>query len=477
MSVASFSPEKIKECKDVFAYFAEIAAIPHGSGHTTAIADYLVLFAKTHALSYKRDAADNVVITKAASAGYEQHPTVILQGHTDMVLAKTEDCTKDLLVEGLDLYIDGDFLRAKGTTLGGDDGIAVAYALAILADDTLPHPPLEALFTSDEEIGLLGAGALDPAMLQGSTLINIDSDGEGCFTVGCAGGVRCDMQLAAQAQPLAANGYRVTISGLLGGHSGGEIHRGRANALRLLGRFLRGLPGVQLGSLSGGTADNAIAAHATATFVADGDVAAAAAAFLAEVKQTYAEAEPTPCVTLEPCAVCTCFAEDDTVRMLTLLTDLPNGVIAMSEDMEGLVQTSLNAGVAATDADGFSLCVSVRSSLEEDKAALVNTLRSMTEAQGGVFSTRGDYPAWEYRAQSPLRETACRVYKEMYGKDAVTMVIHAGLECGVFAGKIANFDSISLGPDNHDIHTPEEHLSISSSIRVYQFLTELLRRL
>ena len=472
-----FCLSDIKECKEVFAFFKEISDIPHGSGHTDAIADYLVSFAQARGLSYYRDAANNVLIRKGASAGYENHPTVILQGHTDMVLAKEPSCTTAMEREGLELYLDGDYLRAKGTTLGADDGIAVAYALAILDADDLTHPPIEALFTSDEEIGLLGAAALDPSVLKGSMLINIDSDGEGCFTVGCAGGVRCDMQLPMQPQPLAAQGYRVTVSGLNGGHSGVEIHKGRANALRLLGACLSRIDGVRIAALSGGSADNAIAATAQAIVVSDASIMSTVDAFLAEARTQYADTDAALSITVEAADVREAYTADDSARMLCLLTDLPNGVIAMCEDPEGLVQTSLNCGVASLDADGFSLCVSVRSSLEDDKRALVNTLRALTEAQGGVFTTRGGYPAWEYRADSPLREVACRVHEEMYGKPATTMVIHAGLECGVFAGKIPSFDSISLGPDNYDLHTPEEHLSVSSAIRVYHFLTELLRHL
>ncbi len=471
-----FSPSDIGECKEVFAYFQEISRIPRGSGHTAAIASYLVSFAKTRGLFYVRDDADNVIIRKAASAGYEDHPPVILQGHTDMVPAKVPSCSKDMDKEGVDVYLDGDFLRAAGTTLGADDGIAIAYALAILADDTLAHPPLEALFTSDEEVGLIGAAALDVTHLCGTTLINIDSDAEGCFTVGCAGGVRCDLYLPMKRQPVHADGYTVHVSGLSGGHSGMEIDKGRANALRLLGDCLR-RGGVRVADIAGGSADNAIAAEASATVCASEAFSTFAAEYCLQMQALYADTDPSLTIQLSPCRVSEAYTEADTQRLLSLLTDLPNGVIAMSEAPQGLVQTSLNCGIAHTDDNGFALGISVRSSVEEDKGALVATLRAMTEAQQGTLEQRGDYPAWEYRADSPLCDTACRVYRQMYGKEAKTMVIHAGLECGVFAGKIPSFDAISLGPDNFDLHTPDEHMSVSSACRVYRFLTELLRQL
>ena len=467
-----------EKCKEVFAFFEEISAIPHGSGNTDAIASYLEAFAHAHGLACERDAANNVLIRKAASAGYEAHKPIILQGHTDMVALKEPTCQKDMTREGLDLYVDGDFLRARGTTLGADDGIAVAYMLAILADGTLPHPPIEALFTSDEEIGLLGVAAFDTSLLEGSMLINIDSDGEGVFTAGCAGGVRCDLTLPLRKQAVQGVARRITVSGLLGGHSGVEIHKGRANALRILGECLRALDGVRIVSLSGGQADNAIASGATATVLCPADAEKTLKTLEAQLRARYATVDPTLTVTLtEAKEVTEAYTAEDCARITSLLTELPNGVIAMSAAIPTLVETSLNAGMAHTDEDGFSLCISVRSSKEAGKDALCATLREAVERTGGSFSMRGAYPAWEYRESSPLREAACRVFRTMYGKDAETVVIHAGLECGVFAGKIADFDAISLGPDNFDLHTPEEHLSISSTERVYAFLRQLLAAL
>ncbi len=470
-------PKDVKY-REVFSFFEQISAIPRGSGHTDAIAAYLVDFAKARGLYVYRDAYDNVLIRKAATAGYEGHTPIVLQGHTDIVAVKTPDCEKDMDREGLDLYVDGDFLRARGTSLGADDGIAIAYALAILDSRDIAHPPLEALFTSDEEIGLIGAGGFDTSKLVGSTLINIDSDGEGVFTVGCAGGVRCDLTLPMQSTATDAPTYRLTVGDLVGGHSGVEIHRGRANALRVLGSCLAAVAGVRLVALSGGVADNAIATDAQATFVAMGDVRAQIEAVASKLRAQYAETDPDMTVALtEVKAAERAYAPEDSANAISLLTELPNGVIAMSEAIPTLVETSLNVGIASLAEDGFSLCISVRSSKEAAKDALTDTLASFVRARGGDMSMRGAYPAWEYRENSPLRDAACRVYERMYGKRAQSMVIHAGLECGVFAGKIRDFDSISLGPENHDLHTTEEHMSISSAVRVYEFLCELLAAL
>ena len=466
--------EAIKH-KEIFSFFEEISHIPRGSGHTTAIAAYLVEFAKARGLYVYRDAHDNVLIRKAATAGYEGHTPVILQGHTDIVAVKTPDSVKDMEREGLELYVDGDFLRAKDTSLGADDGIAIAYALAILDSNDVAHPPLEALFTSDEEIGLIGAGGFDTSKLAGATLINIDSDGEGVFTVGCAGGVRCDLTLPMQLAASAGLAYRLSVGGLVGGHSGVEINRGRANALRVLGSCLASVAGVRLVSLAGGVADNAIATDAQATFVAEGDVKAQIEAAVRVLRARYAETDPAMVVSVEAIgSVDRAYTHEDSAKAISLFTELPNGVIAMSEAIPTLVETSLNAGIATLSDEGLSLCISVRSSKEADKDMLTDKLAAFVRALGGDMSMRGAYPAWEYRENSPLREAACRVFARMYGKKAECMVIHAGLECGVFAGKIQNFDSISLGPDNYDLHTTEEHMSISSAVRVYEFLRELL---
>ena len=345
--------------------------------------------------------------------------------------------------------------------------------LAILDDDALPHPALECLFTSDEEIGLLGAAAFDASLLTGHTLLNLDSEEEGIFTVGCAGGVRCDTTLPVRAGKVTGKAVTITLSGLCGGHSGTEIIRGGGNAILLMGELLCRLPGARLVAFRGGNADNAIPRECTMTVIGGG-VAEMAETFFTEIKTRFGEKEPELAIRVASATVHAALSAEDTRRVATLLTSVPNGVQTMNPDIPGLVQTSLNAGIADFDGENFTLSASVRSSVGTEKDALVRRLEDAAHAVGASFGTRGAYPAWEYRKDSALREGLCRTYRKMYGRDAACVVIHAGLECGIFAGKIADFDAVSFGPDNHDIHTTEEHLSLSSSARVYDFLKTFL---
>ena len=463
--------------KNVFHFFEEIARIPRGSGNTGKIADYLVSFAGERGLRHYRDEKDNVVIWKPAAKGYEKNPAVILQGHTDMVAEKTPGLPKDMTREGVDIYTDGDFLRAHGTTLGGDDGIFVAYALALLDSKDALHPEIEAVFTSDEEVGLLGATALDTSVLHGRTMINIDSDDEGVFTVGCAGGMRSDLSLPIERSGCILQAYEIVISGLAGGHSGAEIDKGRANATKLMGEFLSSLSGIRICDLHGGKADNAIPRECVAVVCAAADPSGAAADFLAAMRERYGDIEPDMKITVRETAASLPLTAESTGRAIKLITSVPDGVIAMSTDIPGLVQTSLNLGITETRRDRLSLSHSVRSSKEDEKLALAKRLREIVTSLGGSYSQRGEYPAWEYRKTSRIRDCMVKVYREMYGKDPKVVAIHAGLECGIFSGKLPGLDCISFGPDNFDIHTTEEHLSISSSVRCWEFLLEVLRRL
>ena len=458
-----------------FRFFSQLSEIPHGSSNTERIAEYLFNFAKERGLYAKRDGANNVIIRKCATRGYEDRPTVILQGHSDMVAEKTPDSKRDLLTEGLSLYIDGDFLRARETTLGGDDGIALAYALAILDSDDIEHPEIEAVFTSDEEIGLLGAAALDCSELRGKILINIDSDEEGIFTVGCAGGVRADITLPLKRETLSHPVYSIGISGLLGGHSGIEIDKGRANAIKLLGEALVRLgDAARLVSMRGGNMDNAIPRDASAVIcspLSEKEISE----LLSELREENLGAEPEMCVgVVREEGLFSALTEESHKALVSIIAENPSGVIAMSRDIPGLVETSLNLGIVRVSRERAEITYSFRSSLEAAKDALVSSVRAVAKRYGADFETRGAYPAWEYRQSSHLRDTMCRVYREMYGKDAKVITIHAGLECGIFSNKIEGLDCVSIGPDNFDIHTTEEHLSLSSSARVFDFLLKLL---
>ena len=465
------------ESERVFYYFEEISKIPHGSYNTKPIADYLEGFAKEHSLNYVRDTADNVVIKKIATAGYENRPTVIIQGHTDMVAEKTSDSKKDMERDGLELYVDGDFLRAKETTLGGDDGIAVAYMLALLEASDIPHPAIEALFTSDEEVGLLGAAALDTSVLSGKLMINIDSDDEGIFTVGCAGGARVDFEFGVQREKASGKCYTLKVSDLLGGHSGVEIDKGRANAVKLAAEVLAALTEIRLISFEGGTKDNAITRECIATFKTNEDVYAPFEAIKGEILSRYKGIETEAKITLTEFEGCEVLPLDkaSTMNVVSILNETESGVIEMSSDIEGLVESSENLGISKLEKEKMLFTVSVRSAKSNKKANLIENLKQIAKKHGADVSVRGDYPAWEYKKDSHIRDICCKVFKDMYKKNAEVITIHAGLECGIFSDKIENLDCISFGPDNNDIHTTEEHLSISSTDRVWKFLKNVLK--
>ena len=457
----------------VFHYFEEICGIPHGSGDTARISDYCVAFAKAQGLAYHQDALGNVIIKKPATIGYEDHPTVILQGHIDMVCEKAPDSPIDFTTDGLDVGVDGDFVFAHGTTLGGDNGIAVAMAFAILESTDLPHPPLEVLLTVDEETGMYGAEGLDPTLLEGKLLINIDSEEEGVLTVSCAGGARAELTLPLTYTPTAAPCWQVEVTGLQGGHSGIEIDKGRLNANIVLARFLQTLD-CRLVSIGGGQKDNAIPVSAVAVIACDGDPTALAAAFAAANR-----VDTDPNLTVAVTSVASSVAMDaaTTQRVLSLLTTVPNGIQSMSTDIDGLVQTSLNLGILTTDGDALRASFAVRSSVGAEKAALLAQLEQQITALGGSYASHGHYPAWEYRKDSRLRDTMCAVWARTSGDQPVIAAIHAGLECGLFCEKIAGLDAVSVGPNMWDVHTCRERLSVASTARMYAYLCDVLKEL
>ena len=469
----------------VFYYFEQIAAIPHGSRNTKAISDYLVDFAKEHNLVWYQDENNNVVIVKEASAGYEAAEPIIIQGHMDMVCEKEKGVDIDFEKDGLKLYIDGDFLKAEGTTLGGDDGIAVAYALALLDSQEIAHPKLEVVITVDEEIGMLGADAIDLSMLTGHTMLNIDSEVEGSFLTGCAGGMAVNVTLPIKRVMQSGEKVALTITGLEGGHSGSEIDKEHGNANILMGRLLRALfeeTPFGIISLAGGLKDNAITRECVTELLVPQEnvnlVKEIADKLDIELKKEFMTADPSGCIEFEDLG-----KKEESIldfgsvsRVIFYLRSVPNGVQHMSQVMHGLVETSLNLGIMELKEDALHTVTSIRSSVGTRKADLLDRVTAIVELLGGEAEVEGDYPAWEYKQDSSLRPQIAKVYKQLYGKDPVFETIHAGLECGLLSEKIKNLDCVSFGPDNFDIHTPKERLSISSTGRVWDFIVEFLRQ-
>ena len=470
------------EPRGVFRFFEELCAIPHGSSNTKAVSDWLMGFARERGLEAYQDGLNNVIIIKEATSGYESAEPVILQGHMDMVCEKAPGCAKDMEKEGLDLAVDGDAVYAEGTTLGGDDGIAVAMALAILDADDIPHPRLEAVFTVDEEIGMLGATALDVSMLRGRRMLNLDSEEEGVFTVGCAGGNLTQCTLPLTRAPYAGKALTVTVGGLRGGHSGAEIDKGLGNANMLLGRLLYAASRkaeLRLVEVNGGLKDNAIPRETVATLVTtDPEAVLAVCRELdAQLKNEYRTTDPDVFVTAAESTASLPMDDDTTRRVLCFLTCAPNGIQAMSADMPGLVQTSLNLGILKTEKDAVIASFCVRSSIDGQKQMLVERLTCMTEALGGTVEVFGDYSGWEYRPDSPLRELLVEVFTQQYGHAPRIEAIHAGVECGIFSGKLPGLDCVSMGPDLTEIHTCREKLYISSVQRLWTMVLETLKRM
>lgn len=476
------------EPKPVFDYFEEICKIPHGSTNTKAISDYCVKFAKEHHLNHIQDDVNNVIIFKKGTDGYENAAPVILQGHLDMVCEKENDCNIDFTKDGLDLRLENGIICAKGTTLGGDDGIAIAYILALLASDDIPHPPLEAVFTVDEEIGMLGATALDCSPLKGRIMLNLDSEEEGFLLVSCAGGVTAVAYQPVQRKEVSGTLATLCVTGLLGGHSGVEIDKGRANACMLLGRALYELKkevSFELVSVNGGLKDNAIPREAFATLVLSSETdRKLLSEIIAKQNRNYAneyiqtDASVLLSLTEEKETVSEKAMTAETVnKVLTALCCLPNGIQNMSHDIEGLVQTSLNLGILSTKDDEVSFSFSVRSSVSSQKEELTNRIRCLMEALGGSVIFTGDYPAWEYRQDSPLRNLMIEIFEKQYEKKPVVNAIHAGLECGIFSDRLPGLDCVSFGPDIKNIHTPKESMDVASVQRTWEYTLEILKQL
>ena len=513
------------EPKKVFEYFEKIASIPHGSRNTKQISDYLVSFAKERNLKYVQDDSGNVIIFKDGTKGYENSPSLIIQGHMDMVCEKTSDCNINFEKDGLRLAKTDDYIYAEGTTLGGDDGIAVAFALAILDSSDIPHPPLEVVITVDEEIGMLGATALDCKCLKSKQMLNLDSEDEGQLLVSCAGGATVECKYIAPVQPLKpthdglVKGFldddhymrvRLDVKGVTGGHSGIEINKEGANADKILGRALYYLNKsddvyINLVEVSGGLKDNAIPKEAYAVFdVYLEEDTNEQADFIYKIilnkveklndilKNEYSETDKDICISTERIALNEETDDTDMVNfyadyknptddIIAILVSVPNGVQKMSKEIEGLVQTSLNLGIMNTSKIAMTreikLCFSVRSSVGSEKQELIDRIECLVKAFEGEVSVSGEYPAWEYKKNSRLRDIMYETYSDLFGENPTIEAVHAGLECGIFSGKIKDLDCVSVGPRMEAIHTTDEKLYIESVKKYWDYVLEILKRL
>lgn len=477
----------------VFRFFEEISNIPRGSYNEKAVSDYCVRFAQKRKLEYYQDKLYNVIIIKEASAGREDEEPFIIQGHLDMVCEKTNDSEHDFLKDGIKLETDGEYIYGRNTTLGGDDGIAIAFGLAILDDDTISHPRLEVVFTVSEEVGMDGATYIDLSMLKGKKMLNLDSEDEGVLLAGCAGGNTTEVSLPLCFTELPVKGGKyeingelceVKIKGLLGGHSGTEIDKNRANADCLLGRFIaqlykKDIP-FDLIDIYGGNKENAIPRESYAKIAAYDyeKVLREKEEFENTMKMEYGVSDSGITFEIKKLegqeASVKLVSEESLKKIITLINCIPNGIQKMSSDIEGLVETSLNLGIMRLEEGNFKLVYSVRSQIEASKKYLTEKIRLIAETVGASVSVSGEYPAWEYRPESPLRKKMTSIYEDMYGEKPVVAVIHAGLECGILAGKITDLDCVSFGPDIYDIHTTEERMSLESVKRVWEYTLKIL---
>lgn len=474
--------------KEVFEYFRAISAIPHGSGNTAALSDYCMEFAKLNGLNANKDACGNIVIYKAASSGYESHETIVLQGHLDMVCEKTEGASIDMEKEAIELMSDGEWLWAKDTTLGGDDGIAIAFILAILADKNLKHPAIEALFTVDEEVGLVGAHNLDVSNIHGRKLINIDSETEGILTVSCAGAARINCSIPLAQQKIVAEeccAFEVTVGGLLGGHSGIDINAHRKNAGKILAELLDWIfhkVRISVCDFKCGGRLNVIPNTASVVITCSKDKKALTQTIITD----FIRLMKHECMSTETGLVIS-FKNVDvpekgtspsgTRQLIFALMESPHGVSAMSPDIEGLVQTSINMG-SINCADGsLELGFMARSNTDYGKRLLIRKLSLLTDQLQGMLVVEGEYPAWEYRLDSPLRDTMVQAYADFYGEVPEVTAIHAGLECGIIGEKIPGMDMVSFGPTMLNVHSPKERLNIASCERSYSYLIKVLEML
>lgn len=468
------------ESKEVFKWFEEISKIPRESGHETEISDFLVEFAKERNFEFHRDSVNNVIIKKCGTDGYENKNAVIIQGHMDMVCEKTKESKHDFRKDAIELIIEGDILRANGTTLGADDGIAIAMGLALLDSKNIPHPPIEFLATTSEETGMDGALAITGEHLNGKTLINIDSEEEGILLVSCAGGLNTLTEFEIKRENIKKDFecLKIEISGLKGGHSGIEIHKQRANAIKILGRLLYAVKKyICLSFIEGGAKHNAIAKNSEAIITTKNaeKIKNILEELSEKIKNEYKTEDAQMQIKIEKIEnIKECITKEISDNIIDFMNLAPNGVLYMSREINGLVQTSANNGILKEENGKLIFTISIRSSLESSTEEIASIVEIASKRTNAKFEKVNWYPAWEFDKNSKIKDIALSVYKKLTGKDAKIEAIHAGLECGILKRVLPEVDMISIGPNLYDVHTPAEHLSISSVDRTWKFLKELI---
>lgn len=470
------------EPKEVFRWFYEINQIPRCSGDEKRVSDFLVDFAKKRNLEVYQDKALNVIIKKKATKGYEDKSAVIIQGHMDMVCVKEKDSTHNFDTDPIEMYIDGDFIKAKGTTLGADDGIAVAMALAILDSKEISHPNLEVLITTNEETSMGGAAEVKEGVLKGKILLNIDSEEEGYFLVSCSGGASVETLFKIEKENINKNGLKISIEGLLGGHSGSEIINQRANAIILLGRILNEIEKNQevlISEINGGIKHNAIPSNSYAKIYVE-DVNSAKDAInniSKELQNEFRVEDKDLSVSIENIKLESTYTRKLSKKLIDYIMTVPNGVISMSKDIDGLVETSLNNAIIEEKGDFISYITSVRSSSVSEYNYIMDKLAIIAKNYDLDVNIINSYPAWQYEENSKIRDLSMDLFEKLFKKKAETTAIHAGVECGLLKGVLPNCDMISYGPDIFDAHTPKERISISSTSRMWEFTKELLKNI
>ena len=472
------SPEK------VFRFFGEICRIPHGSGDMEKIADYCVGFAESRGLRFDRDNSNNVIIYKNGTKGFENSEPVILQGHLDMVCQKTAESDVDFLKDPISIYVDGDYVKAKGTTLGADNGIAVAMVLSILDSVDISHPPIEAVFTTDEEIGMIGASRLDMSKLSAKRMVNLDSEEDDVLTVSCAGGMDFNAKATAETKVSDGIALKLTVKGLTGGHSGVEIDKGRVNSNVLAGRILNALKKTadfDIVSVFGGDKCNAIPLRTEITVITKDakQLKSEVLAIEEVIKKEISAREPDFNIEISNLSESgkTAFSDSAQHKIIYLLNLVPNGICEMSREIEGLVETSLNLGILKADVNGIYVTHALRSNKSSAIRSLSDRLSLLYSALGFECETGGYYPPWEFKENSALQDAYRDAYSAINGTPVKVEAIHAGLECAVFADKIKGLDCIAIGPTLFDVHTTGERMQISSVEKIYKTVTKLLESL